>query len=102
MGRRNVIKRKEFHETNSYWFHYRDGRDRFGSWSGASKTESNTPDNYVVHCYGDTAVMMHRATMKGQFKGEDISGVYQNIHVFVKRDGRWQVVANQSTRVAQK
>jgi len=69
--------------------------------SGVNKTESSTPDNYTLRVYGDTAVMTHRSTTKGQYKGQDASGQHRSIHVFVKRGGRWQVVANQSTRIPQ-
>jgi hypothetical protein len=44
--------------------------------------------------------MTHHSTTKGRYKGEDVSGQTQMIHVFVKRNGRWQVVANQATRLA--
>jgi hypothetical protein len=33
--------------------------------------------------------------------GKDISGVIRSTRVYVNRDGRWQVVAFQQTRVAQ-
>ncbi len=69
--------------------------------SGDTKLESIAADDYRVRVYGNTAVMNHRATMKGQYKGQDISSAYRTTHVWVKQHGRWHVVATQQTRIAQ-
>jgi serine/threonine protein kinase len=42
-----------------------------------------------------------RATLKGQRQGQDISGQFRGIDVYVKKQGSWQVVAAQATRIAQ-
>jgi ketosteroid isomerase-like protein len=55
-----------------------------------------------VHVYGDTAVVTGLNTTKSTFNGKDDSGAYRFTDVFVKRDGRWQVVATQSTLTAKK
>lgn len=55
-----------------------------------------------VHVYGDTAVVTGLNTIKSTSKGKDNSGAYRFIDVFVKRDGRWQVVATQMSMVARK
>jgi len=55
-----------------------------------------------VHVYGDTAVVTGLNTLKATFKGKDISGAYRFTDVFVKRDGRWQVVATQGSLVTKK
>jgi len=86
-------------------------------WDGATytkaqdianvKSEDTHIESFVlsdlkVHVYGDTAVVTGRITIKATFKGKDISGAHQFTDVFVKRDGRWQVVATQSTVAAKK
>ena len=50
-----------------------------------------------VHVYGDTAVVTGLNTVKATVKGKDVSGGHRFTDVFVKRDGRWQVVATQSS-----
>jgi ketosteroid isomerase-like protein len=59
-------------------------------------------EDMKVHFYGDVAVVTGRNTIKGRWEdtGSDISGPYRFTDVFVKRDGRWQCVASQSSRIA--
>ena len=65
--------------------------------SGKVKIASYVLDDLKVHVYGETAVVTGRNTLKGTFEGKDISGAYRFTDVFVKRAGRWQAVATQST-----
>ena len=67
--------------------------------SGDTKLESISADDCRVRVYGNVAVMTHRATLKGQHKGQDISMTYRTTHVWVKQRGRWQVVVSQQTRI---
>jgi ketosteroid isomerase-like protein len=67
--------------------------------SGSIKYESVKFDELKVHAYGDTAVVTGRNTAKGQDGGKDISGVFRYTRVYVKLQGRWQLVATQVTRV---
>jgi ketosteroid isomerase-like protein len=69
--------------------------------SGGRTLEAFSIADIEVRAYGDTAVVTSRATLKGQRQGQDISGQYRGIDVYVKRQGRWQVVAAQATRIAQ-
>ena len=50
--------------------------------------------------FGDTAVMTFRQNSKGKFQGQDFSGDYRETLVWVKRDGRWQIVAAHVSRIA--
>ena len=68
--------------------------------SGGRRLEAFSIADVEVRAYGDTAVTS-RATLKGQRQGQDISGQYRGIDVYVKKQGRWQVVAAQATRIAQ-
>ncbi len=52
-----------------------------------------------VKIYGGTAVVTFAITWNGTFRDNDISGPQRMTDVFVKRDGRWQCVASQATRV---
>ncbi|MBA3356149.1 MAG: DUF4440 domain-containing protein [Pyrinomonadaceae bacterium] len=69
--------------------------------SGTSKLDSNTADNYSVRMFGDTAVMTHDGVRAGQREGKAFSERYRSLHVFVKRGGRWQVVASQNITLPQ-
>jgi ketosteroid isomerase-like protein len=69
--------------------------------SGNLKIESSKLEDMKVQVYGNTAVVTYGTTDKGSYKGKDISGNYRWTDVFVKRNGRWQIVAGQGTRVAQ-
>lgn len=65
--------------------------------SGDVKILSFKRENSRVKFYGDTATVMATTVLKADFSGDlkDISLFYLN--VWVKRDGRWQLVARQST-----
>jgi ketosteroid isomerase-like protein len=67
--------------------------------SGSLKYESIKFDEIKVHAYGDTAVVTGRSTAKGQDNGKDFSGQFRYTRVYVKRQGSWQIVATQSTRI---
>ena len=67
--------------------------------SGSLKYESVKFDEIKVHVYGDTAVVTGRQTVKAQDNGKDISGQFRYTRVYVKRQGRWQLVATQVTRI---
>ena len=69
--------------------------------SGDLKIESGTRDDARVRVYGDTAVVTGKATVKGAYKGQDISGQYRFTTVYAKKSGKWQAVASQATRIAQ-
>ena len=71
--------------------------------SGASGFESiNTHEDEVnLRVYGDVVVVNTLITLKGRYSGQETSGQFRSIHVWVKRGGRWQLVANQITRIAQ-
>lgn len=52
--------------------------------------------------YGEVAVVSGQATRKGVMDGKDISSSVRYTRVYIKRDGRWQVVQFQQTRVVPK
>jgi uncharacterized protein (TIGR02246 family) len=64
----------------------------------ADVSEFETKD-VEVRLYGDVAVVFGEHTEKSTYRGEDTSGRYRWTEVFVKRDGRWQVVAGQIAKV---
>jgi len=69
--------------------------------SGDLKFQSIDVSDLTIHVYGNTAVAAGTSTVKGSFKGQDIGGTYRYTDVWVKRNGKWQAVASQSTKVQQ-
>ena len=67
--------------------------------SGALKLESSKIDDMKVQVHGDTAIVTYKTTDKGKYKEIDISGDYRWIDVFVKKDGKWLLVAGQGTPI---
>lgn len=65
----------------------------------ASESEPANSD-YKVRVYGDTAVMTHQSVdTRKEADGKEHRTRTFALHVFVKRDGRWQIVAAQRTRL---
>jgi ketosteroid isomerase-like protein len=67
--------------------------------SGDLKFESMELSDLQVHVFGNAAVAIGANTLKGTFKGQDISGTYRFTDTWLKRNGKWQVVASQSTKL---
>ena len=68
--------------------------------TGKLRFSSFESDQMQALVYGDTGVVVGRQTQKATFDGKDISGTYRFTDTYVKRDGRWQCVAGQLTRIA--
>ena len=69
--------------------------------SGAFKSESMVVDGIRMRVFGDTAVVTLDQSEKSQFQGKDISGRTMWTDIFMRRGGRWQVVANHGSRVGE-
>jgi ketosteroid isomerase-like protein len=67
--------------------------------SGANRFESIEVTDARARLYGDTAVVTQQLRLRGQVAGTPVDGAVRALSVCVKRDGRWQVVATQYTRV---
>jgi ketosteroid isomerase-like protein len=68
--------------------------------SGALVMQSANIDEMNVRVYGNAAVVTGRRTLKGKYKGKDLSSQYRFTDVFVNRGGRWQAVSAHSSRIA--
>lgn len=61
--------------------------------------ESYSTDEVQVHWYGDTVVIVNfRLSLK--MKGQDVKQV-RDSHVYMKRNGRWQMIMGQTTPILQ-
>ena len=67
--------------------------------AGIVRIESFSHRDMKVQVYGETAVVTGATILKGTAGDMDLSGRFRWTDVFVKRDGRWQVVASQATSV---
>ena len=56
-------------------------------------------DDMKVHVYGKTAVVTGRTTTTHRGKDREAANRSRFTDVFVKRDGRWQLVAGHSSRI---
>lgn len=69
--------------------------------SGELTYESIHIDDLQVRIYGDAAVTNGRVTMKGLSKKGGFNERYCYTGMYVRRDGRWQAVAEQATLLSQ-
>ena len=66
----------------------------------APRLISYVPDDMRVYLYDDTAVVFGRVTTTVRTKeGKELSRQSRFTDVFVRRDGRWQLVAGHSSRI---
>ena len=54
----------------------------------------------TVRFHGPTAVVVGRTTNEGRRGDRDVSGAFRYTRIYVKRDGRWQAVLSQYTRIS--
>ena len=60
---------------------------------------SATQEDFTVQVYGETAVVWFTLRVVGIRRGQEAEITLRYTDVWVMRDGRWQCVASQSTRV---
>ena len=67
--------------------------------SGDLIIEASEISDPKVRVFGESAIVTYSTTDKGKYKGRDISGRYRWTDVFVRRGGKWQIVAGQGTPI---
>ena len=69
--------------------------------SGTLNLTSYEFEDLQVHVYGEVAVVTGGNTITGVWEDlqRDMNGTYRFTDVFVRRDGRWQCVASQASRL---
>ena len=60
---------------------------------------TNLNDQVKVYLYGNTAVVTVLSTWRGKAGAQEYSDQYQATHVWVKQQGRWQLVAAHVSQV---
>jgi ketosteroid isomerase-like protein len=59
-------------------------------------------DDFTVHPYGEMAVVNFRLIAHNAQNGKPTTVYYRNTGTFLKRNGKWQAVAWQATKVPEK
>jgi len=59
--------------------------------------ESLQHQNIRARVFGECAVVLARTVVKGRYRGEEAGGEFPYLRVWLRREGRWQAVAAQST-----
>jgi ketosteroid isomerase-like protein len=68
--------------------------------AGSATTPKIEIRNMTVRLYGTTAIVNAQTTETSTWQGKDTSGDYVLVDVYALRDGRWQVVSSQATKLA--
>ncbi|MBW8843611.1 MAG: nuclear transport factor 2 family protein [Burkholderiales bacterium] len=61
-----------------------------------------TVEDFEVRVYGDTALLSGRTRMTGRYQGEAFTSHYRYIDIYVRRDGTWQIVSVQISRIPER
>ena len=69
--------------------------------SGATQFDSINREDEEIRVFRNTAVVTGRVVLKVVYSGKESSGPYRFLNVWVKKQGRWQLVANQITPIVQ-
>jgi ketosteroid isomerase-like protein len=67
---------------------------------GVIRIRSQEISDVQVNLYGDVAVEIGKLVSQATRDGKDSSGTFRFTRVWVNRNGRWQTVAFQETRIA--
>jgi len=67
---------------------------------GEFKADEFEAVDMQVKVYGDCAVVTGRTNVKGKYKGQDVHDQFRWTDTFVRRSGRWWIVASQATPIA--
>ena len=81
---------------------WRQGKSEFldSLRSGELAYHSFASGSFQAKLYGDTLLVNGRASAKVRSKGEELNVELLYLEVYVKQEGRWQLAAWESTRVA--
>lgn len=64
------------------------------------QVDSSVQEDFIVKVHRDTAVVWFTQRMVGPVQGKPTEIAYRYMDVWVMRDGRWQCIASQSTRLS--
>jgi ketosteroid isomerase-like protein len=64
--------------------------------SGVIRVEHLNRENVTVRIWGGTAVLSARDSAKWFYQGRDFSGQYKIVHVYSRRNEKWELVSVQA------
>lgn len=68
--------------------------------SGATEFKAINPQREKLQVQGDMAIDVGRVTLQGtKYGGQESSGEYRYMNVWMKKRGQWQLLANQITLI---
>lgn len=67
--------------------------------SGKRHWEIAESDEYQINLLGNSAILIGRWQSKGKNDGETFEYTARYMSVYVKRDGKWKIAADQSTTI---
>jgi ketosteroid isomerase-like protein len=70
--------------------------------SGTLTHDAMDSDDVMARVYGDAATVTALTTTKGKYMGQEFTTRERATDFFVKKDGRWQCVLSQLTRLTKK
>ncbi len=70
--------------------------------AGNYKFEDVSMSDLHVKVYGDTAIVMGKQTVKGKYKGQNISGTEAFTDTFVNMNGQWHCAATHNSPTMKK
>jgi ketosteroid isomerase-like protein len=70
--------------------------EREGAAKGSSAVTSYDKEDIRIVAHGDTAVASYRFVITIRNAGQEITRRYRTSNVWMRRDGRWQVIAAQT------
>lgn len=73
------------------------GREELLQAAGAYEIEEFAYDEVDPDVYGNTAVVVSRYRQRAALGGRDVSGALRVTDVWVRRDGRWQILRRHAT-----
>ncbi len=97
-----LIKADDFINTDSDGVVKTKAQTMSSLKSGEEVVTSAVNDDFRVRVYGDAAVVTFHFASKSQTKGKDTSVQERITDTFIKLAGRWQVVAEHVSKIAQK
>ena len=65
-----------------------------------ARVEVYEKDDFQVRAFGETVVASFRLTVKGQHEGVEISQQFRLSDVWLRREGKWQVVSRHTAIMA--
>ena len=68
--------------------------------TGRLKYRSLTVDDCTARVFGDTGVVLTRTSVSGDVSGAPFNGRFRGTGTWVKRDGKWRIVAFHASAIA--